>query len=706
MPMSNQPPFRDHRQSLEVRIEDLLGRLTLEEKVGLMMHQARGVPRLGIPDYNWWNEALHGLARAGRATVFPQAIGLAATFDPALLLRVASAIGDEGRATHHAAARQGNRGQYFGLTYWSPNVNIFRDPRWGRGQESYGEDPFLTATMGVAFVRGLQGDHPRYLKAAACAKHFAVHSGPEALRHEFDARVSAYDLWDTYLPAFEALVRAGVEAVMGAYNRTNGEPCCAHSHLMEGVLRGRWGFRGHYVSDCWALRDFHTHHKITRNPLESAALAVRRGCDLNCGSTYEHLPEAIKAGLVSDREIDPCVRRLLRTWFRLGFFDPAEENPYTRIGPEVVNCPAHRDLALEAAEKSLVLLKNDGILPLAGRRNVLVAGAAAAGTDLLLGNYHGVSGRLDTVIEALARRVPVGTKINYRAGFRLETANVNPVDYLATEAAHADVTILALGLSPWLEGEEGDALASGSRGDRSDPRLPPHQIELVRALRARGLRLVVLLFGGSAMLIEELLDACEALLWVGYPGEAGGEAIARVLFGDVAPSGRLPFTMYRRIEDLPPFEDYDMAGRTYRYLTQPPLFPFGFGMSYASFRYGELAVEVTGERRDELAAAVTVTNTSAVAAEEVVQLYLRPVSPAIRMPRIAFRAFQRIRLEPGAAEQVRFELRGDALRWVDARGDRVFVPGEYEVIAAAHAPTEGFAHPAVPQPVTRRVRLG
>jgi beta-glucosidase len=698
--------FRDPDQPLDARLDDLLSRLTLEEKVGFMMHEAKGVPRLGIPDYNWWNEALHGVARASRATVFPQAIGLAATFDPALLHRIASAIGDEGRATHHAAVRYGNRGQFFGLTYWSPNINIFRDPRWGRGQECYGEDPFLTARMGVAFVKGLQGDHPVYLKAAACAKHFAVHSGPEAVRHEFDARVSAYDLFDTYLPAFEALVKeANVEAVMGAYNRTNGEPCCAHTVLMEEILRRRWDFQGHYVSDCWALRDFHTHHKVTANPMESAALAVKKGCDLNCGSTYAHLPEAVKAGLLGAAEIDPCVRRLLRTWFRLGFFDPAERVPYTQIGPEVINCDAHRALARQAAEQSFVLLKNSGILPLTPGRDLIIAGTNAASVDVLLGNYFGVSGRLDTVLEGLARRAPVGMRVEYRAGFRPELANVNPVDYLPFEAARAEVTVVAMGLTPWLEGEEGDAFASPERGDRPDPRLPAHQLAYIRELKSRGARLVVLLFGGSPLILDDLPDLCDALLWIGYPGEAGGEAVARVLFGDVAPSGRLPFTLYRDLADLPPFDDYGMQGRTYRYLAAAPAFPFGFGLGYTSVDYRALSVEVAGPARDTVSARVQLANTGPRPADETVQLYVRPLSPSMRMPLLALRDFRRVRIEPGTTTEVVFDLSAAAFSWVNPSGDRAFVPGRYEILAAPCAPSAGGPWP-VSAPARAEVVLG
>ncbi len=492
---------------------------------------------------------------------------------------------------------------------------------------------------------------------------------------------------------------------MGAYNRTNGEPCCAHTVLMQVILRDRWGFQGHYVSDCWALRDFHTHHKVTANPMESAALAVKKGCDLNCGSTYAHLPEAIKAGLLTAAEIDPCVRRLLRTWFRLGFFDPAERVPSTKIGPEVINCDAHRALAREAAEKSFVLLKNSGILPLKPGRDLIVAGTNAASVDVLLGNYFGVSGRLDTILEGLARRAPIGMKVEYRAGFRPELANVNLVDYLPFEAARAEVTVVAMGLTPWLEGEEGDAFASPVRGDRPDPRLPEHQLAYIRHLKKDcGARLVVLLFGGSPMILDDLPELCDALLWIGYPGEAGGEAVARVLFGDVAPSGRLPFTLYRDLADLPPFDDYSMRGRTYRYLTVPPAFPFGFGLGYTTVEYRALTAEVRPDRT--VVARATVANTGPRPAEETVQLYVRPLDPTIPTPLLALKDFRRVCIDPATTTYIEFTLPAETFRWVTSTGARAFLPGRYELLVAPCAPVSGLEHLPLPAPVCAEINLG
>ncbi|RKX34218.1 MAG: glycoside hydrolase family 3 protein [Verrucomicrobia bacterium] len=679
--------FRDSHAPLVERVEDLLGRLTMEEKAGIMQHEARGVPRLGIPDYNWWSEALHGVGRASRATVFPQAIGMAATFDHDLLRAVASAIGDEGRAIHHEAARHGQRGQNFGLTFWSPNINIFRDPRWGRGQETYGEDPTLTARMGVAFVEGLQGDHPKYLKAAACAKHYAVHSGPESERHTFDVKIPAHDLWDTYLPAFEALVKAGVEAVMGAYNRVNGEPCCAHTVLIEEVLRQRWKFEGHFVSDCWAIRDFHQTHRVSTGPLEACALAVRKGCDLNCGSTYELIPEAIKEGHLTEEDLDPCVRRLLRTWFRLGFFDPAEEVPFTSIGPEVINCDRHRALALETAEKSIVLLKNEeNLLPLQDVRSILVVGTLAANIDVLLGNYYGVSGNATTLLEGIARHAPVHTQTQYRAGFRPEIPNVNPIDYAQTEAGQSDVVIAAFGLTPWLEGEEGEALASGEKGDRPDPGLPEHQIAYLRSLKERDCRIIGVLFGGSPIVLGEATELCDALLWVGYPGEAGGEAIARILFGLTAPSGKLPFTLYKHIDDLPPFNDYGMRGRTYRYLETEPEFPFGFGRTYTTFSLEGMSVSTDRVGDDPIQVSVDLVNTGSTDGEEIVQLYVRAKNPPFHAPKLALKDFKRVVVPSGQNRKVEFSVDPEALKLVDPDGNRVLPTGEYELIIATAAP--------------------
>lgn len=470
--MSDTSVYLDPTRPLDDRIDDLLERLTTAEKCAMMLADSPAVERLGVPPYHWWNEALHGVARAGRATVFPQAIGLAATFDPPLMQRIGQVIAEEGRAKYNVAVAAGLRGQYRGLTYWSPNVNIFRDPRWGRGHETYGEDPWLAGELGAAFVRGIQQEEGGYLKAAACAKHYAVHSGPEGQRHTFNAVVSQKDLWETYLPAFEKLAEAGVEAFMGAYNRTNGEPCCASELLLERILRGSWGFRGHVVSDCGAIGDIHDHHKVTRTAEESAALAVKRGCDLNCGSTYSALPAALEQGLLDEADIDRSVRRLLSTRFRLGQFDPPDRVPWSSIGTERIRAAEHVTLAREAAEKSIVLLKNNGVLPL-GRgsepRKILLEGHNAASVDVLLGNYFGISDTLVTVLEGMSAAAPEHYKIEYKMGMLPDRDNVNPIDWSTPGKFNEfDAVIVVAGLVPMLEGEEGEAILSPDRGDRSD----------------------------------------------------------------------------------------------------------------------------------------------------------------------------------------------------------------------------------------------
>ena len=471
----------------DARINELISQMTLEEKVSQLSYTSAAIPRLGIPEYNWWNECLHGVARAGIATVFPQAIALAATFDEDFIEEVADAISDEARAKYNEAIKQGNRGQYWGLTFWTPNINIFRDPRWGRGQETYGEDPYLTSRIGLAFVRGLQGGDPENLKLAACAKHYAVHSGPEKFRHTFDAVVTKKDLFETYLPAFKALVDGGVESVMGAYNRTLGEPCCGSYYLLRDILRGKWGFKGHVVSDCWAIRDFHEHHKITETPEESAALALNSGCDLNCGCTYPMLTVSLKKGLVTEEAINTALSRVLRTRFKLGMFDSEGKGKYGKLDRKVINCDKHRQLALKAAEKSIVLLKNDkNLLPLdSSAKKITVVGPGAANAHTLFGNYYGVSSRFVTVLEGLGEKVKdkYGINLEYRQGCLMYGSN-NLSNAEFGQANIADIIIAVMGLDGAIEGEEGDAIASDSNGDRTYIELPPWQINFLQKVRA------------------------------------------------------------------------------------------------------------------------------------------------------------------------------------------------------------------------------
>jgi beta-glucosidase len=698
--------YLDPSRPITERVQDLIARMTLEEKISQMLHEAHAVPRLGIPAYNWWSEALHGIVGNGRATVFPQAIGLAAMWDPDLVQRIASAIGDEGRAKYHAALqRNGSTDHLQGLTFWSPNVNIFRDPRWGRGQETYGEDPYLTGEIGAAFVRGLQGDHPRYLKAAACAKHFAVHSGPEADRHHFDARVSLRDLHDTYLPAFKKLVtEAKVESVMGAYNRVNGEPCCVSQCLLVDILRGQWKFDGHIVSDCWALTDIHDNHKYTADRIKTAALALKRGCDLSCGCTYDHLGEAIERGLITEADIDRALTHTLTTRFKLGMFDPPEQVPYASTPTSVIGSPAHRQLAHEAAIKSIVLLKNQGnLLPIRADslRRIYVTGPNAASVDALMGNYAGLSDSFATLLEGIVSRAPEGVRVSYRVGCQLDRPNVNPMDWASSEAGIADVVIACMGLAPLLEGEEGESILSPSKGDRLNIGLPAAQIEYLKKLAAYGGKIVLVLCGGSPIALGEVEDLVQAVVFVWYPGQEGGKALAEVLFGDATPSGKLPMTFPRSIDQLPPYEEYAMAGRTYRYMTAEPLYPFGFGLSYTRFAYSDLVLAqdmlAAGE---SLALHVTLTNVGALDADEVVQVYLSDLEASVAVPLHKLVGFQRVYLRSGESKMLEFTITPGMMALVNEDGEPQLEPGQFRVTVGGCSPSARGVALGAPEPVS------
>ena len=670
-PSKDSLPWFDSTRPFAKRIEQLLRQLTRREKCAQLSFDAPGIPRLDIAPYNWWNEALHGVARSGRATVFPQAIGLAATFDTALVRRVARAIAYEGRAKYHDALRHGRPGrQYLGLTYWSPNINIFRDPRWGRGQETYGEDPFLTAQIGAAFVHGLQGDHPKYLLAAACAKHFWGHSGPEAKRHGFDARISPYDAEATYLPHFRHLVKeAKVAGVMGAYNRINGEGSCASAKYIQGLLRGEWGFKGYFTSDCGALCDLFLHHGLAKDMTHAAALALKAGCDLNCGEAYSKLPEALQKGLITEDDLDTALRRLFAIRFRLGEFDDLTHVPGTGTPPQVVSCPAHRRLALQAALHSAVLLSNPGdFLPLDARKLtcVTIAGPNATKLSALWGNYHGLSAHFDTPLEALTRKLLPGTAINY-TGLE-ENERPDPM------TGHPEVVFYFGGLNGSHEGEEGTA-AQNLSGDRGDLALPKEQRAELDALYARGAKVVLVVFGGSPLDLAPDCEKAAAVLFAPYPGEAGGEAIARLLLGENGPSGRLPMTFPAHLEDLPPFEDYSMRGRTYRYLTAKPLFPFGFGLSYTTFAYRDAVIRTHG---NSLRLSFTLKNTGKCDGDEVAQVYLRRCDsgsgyPATNCELVAFR---RVHLKADAERRVTLTIAPEQLERVHPDGTRVFPSGE------------------------------
>lgn len=676
--------------SPRVLARSLIARMTLEEKAGQCIYRAEAIPRLGIRAYCWWNESLHGVGRAGLATVFPQAIGLAATWDPALVRRVSGAIAREARAKHHGAEARGNRGIYSGLTFWSPTINILRDPRWGRGQETYGEDPHLTAEIATAYVRGLQGDDPDHPIVSACAKHFAAHSGPERIRAAFDARVSLRDLRETYLPAFEALVRRGrVESVMGAYNRLNGEPACGSPTLLEGILRREWGFQGHVVSDCGAIANMHKCHKVTTNGVESAALALSSGCDLHCGGTYHDIIAAVKSGILAEADLDRSVERLLELRIRLGDIGPA--SPHARIPASVVSSPAHRRLALRAAAESCVLLKNTGVLPLRPEQlaSVSVTGPFADDPAVLYGNYHGLTGQATTILQGLAARLGGAVNLAWHPGCAVNgvPSPEGTGGLFHLTCAQPELFIAVVGLSPRLEGEHGDAEESDLGGDRGTLDLLPSQLALLKRLKMEGKPLIVVLTGGGPISSPWLAENADAILHVFYPGEAGGEAVAALLCGDISPSGRLPFTVPRSLDDLPPFEDYAMAGRTYRFSKAVPLWPFGFGLSYGRFAYRGLRTKVTrGGATPRVVVEAEVSNLGSIAADEVVQCYVQPAQTDSAQPNIRLAMFSRVTLKAGAQRRVRFNLGDEAFRVFAEDGTASVPAGPWRISVAGNQP--------------------
>jgi len=693
--------FQQPDQPLEVRIDDLISLLTLEEKVSQMLYASSAIGRLGIYEYNWWNEALHGVARAGVATVFPQAIGMAAAFNRQLLHEVAAAIAAEGRAKYNAARRHEDRGMYKGITFWSPNINIFRDPRWGRGQETYGEDPYLTGRLAVAFITGLQGDDPKYLKAAACAKHYAVHSGPELKRHEFNAQVSPKDLRETYLPAFrDAVKEAKVEAVMGAYNRVNGEPACGSYELLIKILREEWGFEGHVVSDCGAIRDFYTDHKVVETPAQAAALAVNNGCDLNCGRVFEHLLDAVNQGLLSEEAVDRAVKRLLRARFKLGMFDPEELVPFNWIPYEVNDCAEHRLLAREMARESIVLMKNEGsLLPLdkAKVKNIAVIGPNADSRDVLIGNYFGTASKYVPLLAGIQQAVNDGTRVYYAQGCDLRSTKTSgwgrkPTSGFAealTIAEMADVVIMAMGISPKMEGEQGASADSDGGGDRLSLDLPGMQEALLKAIHALGKPIVLVLFNGSPLTINWAQEHIPAIIEAWYPGQEGGNAIADVIFGDYNPSGRLPVTFVKSLDQLPDFEDYSMENRTYRFMNSTPLYPFGYGLSYTKFDYSGLALDqdaVDAGSDFAVKVSVSVTNSGDRAGAEVVMLYVKDEEASVRVPNWELQGFQKIMLQPGESQRVEFTLARRQLALIGNDGKCVLEPGRFTIYVGGQQP--------------------
>ena len=682
--------FLDQTKSTQERINDMIGKMTLEEKVSQLVYNSPEIERLGIPAYNWWNECLHGVARSGVATVFPQAIGLGATFDQDLMFRIATAISDEARAMYNAAVKKGYRMQYGGLTFWTPNINIFRDPRWGRGQETYGEDPYLMGLLGSSLVKGLQGDDPQYLKVAACAKHFAVHSGPEKLRHQFNAEANMKDMHETYLPAFKALVDAGVESVMCAYNATNGEPCCANDYLLNTVLRKDWQFQGHVVSDCWALVDFYQDgHNVVANEVEAAALALKHGVNLNCGSVYPALTQAVQQGLVTEEEIDEKLAVLLKSRFKLGLFDDMNSHPYNNIPVDVINSDKHRTLAREAAQKSIVMLKNNGVLPLQNDlAKYFVTGPNAADIVPLLGNYYGVNTNFVTILEGLASNVEPGSQIEFRQGILLDRPNTNPHDWSTGSAKESDATFYVMGITGLLEGEEGEAIASLNYGDRLDYNLPANQIEYLKKLKEDNPKPVIaIVTGGSPMNLAEVHEIADAVLLIWYPGQEGGSAVADIVFGKTAPSGKLPVTFPKSLDQLPPYEDYAMTGRTYRYMEKEPLYPFGFGLSYNEFVFSDIRLSATRIRKNQsVNVTALVTNNGQIAGDEVVQLYMTDTKASVKVPLYELKGIKRIHLKPGESQEISFTIDAEMMKMVNDKGEKILEPGEFKVFIGGSLP--------------------
>jgi len=651
---TTQFPFQNTKLSRDERISDLVSRLTLKEKSTLMLYNSPAIERLNIKEYNWWNECLHGVARAGKATVFPQTIALAATFDTELAFRVATAISDEARAKYNAAIRKNNRVQYLGLSFWTPNINIFRDPRWGRGQETYGEDPLLTANMGIAFVKGLQGNDKTYLKVAACAKHFAVHSGPEKTRHEFNALPEERDFRETYLPAFKALSDAGVEAFMCAYNRLYDQPCCGSSPLLSNILRKEWGFKGHIVTDCWALDDIWLRHKVVPTQVEAAAMAAKAGVNLNCGYIYQFLPEAVEKGFITEKIVDEAIKPMLRTRFKLGLFDADSLNPYSTIDESIVNCEKHRKLAYEVAVKSIVLLKNKNVLPLNIKilKNLYITGPMAADINALLGNYNGFSSSMTTILEGIIKNADAGTIVNYNAGCLAENKEKFHGYW---EASSADATVVVLGINRLFEGEDGDAMLNDNGGDRFSLNLPENQLTLLKKIRenAPSKPIIAIITGGSAIALKEVLDIADAVLFAWYPGEEGGNAVADIIFGKQNPSGKLPVTFYQSEKDLPPFDNYAMKGRTYRYFEGKPQFSFGFGLSYTQFEYSHLQVKHINDKPiDSIEISFNIKNTGKFDGDEVVQIYATKEVSKIAHPIKSLIGFKRLSLKTDISSEV------------------------------------------------------
>jgi beta-glucosidase len=689
LPAQTLPAFRNEKLPMAARVNDLLKQLTLEEKISLLGYRSKEVKRLGIPAYNWWNEALHGVARAGNATVFPQAIAMAATFNDGLLNEAATIISTEARAKYNLAIKQDRHLQYMGLTFWSPNINIFRDPRWGRGQETYGEDPFLTGTMGTAFIKGLQGNDKHYLKTSACAKHFAVHSGPEAGRHTFNAIVDEKDLRETYLYAFKKLVDAGVESVMCGYNRLNDEPCCTGNTLLQTILKKEWKFKGHVVTDCWALEDIWLRHKVLPNSIEVAAAAIKAGVNLDCSNMLQDdAMKAVEQKLITEKEIDSALSGILRTQFKLGFYDPFSHSAFAKYSADSVSNNYHEQVARRMAQQSMVLLKNNkNILPLDKKKYaaIMVAGPTAASMDALLGNYHGINSKAVNFVEGITAALDAGTRVEYDQG----CDNNDTTHFGGTWAAgNADATVAVIGLTPVYEGEEGDAFLAPGGGDKKDLSLPASHIAYIRALRKsiQSKPLIVVITAGSAVDVSAIEPYADAIIYAWYPGEQGGNALADILFGKISPSGHLPVTFYHSFNDVPAYESYAMKGRTYRYYNGELQYPFGFGLSYTSFNYQwkQLPAPVYSAN-DSVKVSFNIGNTGNYDGDELLQLYI--TYPSIeRMPLKELKAFKKINIPKGKNKDISLTIPvSDLQKWDSTTNGWKLYPGTYTLYAGKNA---------------------
>ncbi|MEO6520070.1 MAG: glycoside hydrolase family 3 C-terminal domain-containing protein [Mucilaginibacter sp.] len=688
--------FQDPSLSIENRVSDLIAKMTLEEKVGQMLNSAPAIARLGVPAYDWWNECLHGVARTPyKVTVYPQAIAMAATWDKGSIHTMGDYTAEEGRAVYNESIKNDKHGIYLGLTYWTPNINIFRDPRWGRGQETYGEDPFLTGEMGSAFVSGLQGDDPKYLKAAGCAKHYAVHSGPEDVRHKFNTDISDYDLWDTYLPAFRKLVvDAKVAGVMCAYNAFKGQPCCGSDLLMNNILHNKWNFTGYVTSDCGGIDDFYRKkgHETHPDAESAAADAVLHGTDVECGKvTYKSLVQAVKDGKLSESQIDQSLKRLFTVRFRLGMFDAPEANKYNRIGKEALEAPAHTAQALKMAHQSIVLLKNDGqILPLSkSLKKIAILGPNADNAVSVLGNYNGTPSHVVTALEGIKNKLAPGTEVTYEKAVDYVGDSVTRYDYAATAAKvkDADAIIYIGGISPQLEGEEMKVNKQGFHGgDRTSILLPGVQTELLKALKATGKPVIFVMMTGSAIATPWEAKNMPAIVNAWYGGQAAGTAIADVLFGDYNPAGRLPVTFYASDNDLPAFTDYSMNNRTYRYFKGKPLYGFGYGLSYSNFAYSGLRAPLTIKKNGSVTVHVKVSNTSKKDGEEVTELYLSHIGLKQKTAIRSLKGFERTFIKAGETKDIAFKISSNDLSVTDSNGNLVLLPGKVEISIGGSQP--------------------